>query len=84
MGVSDSKRAFVNDVFESIIPRYKKNKDLKIEDVYSESKGKPISEKKKFLTINVVARVPEAEINGKKYKDISVLTPLVNYMFREK
>ena len=81
----DAESIIIDDtlIYDTFL-NVKKNKDLKIEDVYSESKGKPISEKKKFLTINVVARVPEAEINGKKYKDISVLTPLVNYMFREK
>ena len=61
----------------------KKNKDLKIEEVYAKSIGKPISDKKKFLSIHVVAYVPEAKIKDKEYKNISVLSPLIKYMFRE-
>ena len=61
----------------------KKNKDLKIEDVYVQSTGKPISDKKKFFSITIVAYFPEAEINGKQYQRVSVLCPMVKYMFRE-
>ena len=61
----------------------KSNKDLKIEDVYVSCTGKPIPDKKKFLTINFVAYVPEAKINDKDYKNVNVLSPLINYMFRE-
>ena len=61
----------------------KKNKDLKIEDVYAKSTGKAISDKKKFFMINIAAIVPEATIKEKKYQNISVLSPLIKYMFRE-
>ena len=61
----------------------KKNKDLKIEDVYAKYSGKPISDKKRFLSIHVVAIVPEAKINGKDYKNVNALSPLVKYMFRD-
>ena len=72
-------KIMVYDTFLEI----KKNKDLKIEDVYSKSIGKPISDKKKFLSVNVVAYVPEAKIMEKDYKNVSVLSPLIKYMFRE-
>ena len=59
------------------------NKDLKIEDVYANYSKKPIPEKKTFLSIHVVATVSEAKINGKDYKNVNVLSPLVKYMFRD-
>lgn len=61
-----------------------KNKDIKIEDAYATIIGKPISNNKKFLSINIVATVPETQINGKDYKKVSVLSPMIRYMFREK
>ena len=61
----------------------KKNKDLKIEDVYAKYSGKAISPKKNYLSINVISFVPEAKINGKDYKNVNVLSPLIKYMFRE-
>ena len=61
----------------------KKNKDLKIEDVYAKYSGKAISPKKNYLSINVVSIVPEAKINGRDYKNVNVLSPLIKYMFRE-
>ena len=61
----------------------KRNKDLKIEAVYADCTGNPIPDKKKFLTINFVAKIPEAKINGKDYKNVDVLSPLINYRFRD-
>ena len=62
----------------------KKNKDLKIEDVYAESMGKPICDKKMFLLIDVAAFIPVTKINGKDYENVKVLSPLIKYIFREK
>ena len=61
----------------------KKNKDLKIEDVYAQYNGKPIPDKKKYFSISIVALVPETKINGKDYKNATVLSPLIKYMFRD-
>ena len=69
----------VYDTFLAI----KKNKDLKIENVYTESIGKPISDKKEFLSINVAAFIPATKINGKDYENVKVLSPLIKYIFRE-
>ena len=61
----------------------KKNKDLKIEDVYINSTGKPIPDKKTYLSIKISGIVSETKINGKDYKDVIVLSPLIKYIFRE-
>ena len=61
----------------------KKNKDLKIEDVYVQYNGKPIPDKKKDFSISIVAFVPETKINGKDYKNVSVLSPLIKYIFND-
>ena len=61
----------------------KKNKDLKIEDVYVQYNGKPIPDKKKDFSISIVAFVPETKINGKDYKNVSVLSPLIKYIFKD-
>ena len=63
----------------------KKNKDLKIEDVYAKSiKIKEIPEKTKFLPIHISATVSNTKIKGKEYKTAYVLLPLIKYLFREK
>jgi ubiquitin-activating enzyme E1 len=62
----------------------KKNKDLKIEDVYAESMGKQICDKKMFLLIDVAAFIPVTKINGKDYENVKVLSPLIKYIFKEK
>ena len=61
----------------------KKNKDLKIEDVYAKYIGKPIPDKKKYFSLSIVAYVPETKIDGKDYKNVNVLSPLIKYMFRD-
>jgi len=75
---------FIDDimVYDTFL-EIRNNINLKIEDVYAQSTGTPISDKKKFLSINIVAYVPEAKINGKEYKHVNVLSPLINYMFRD-
>ena len=70
-------------IYDSFLP-IKKNKDLKIEDVYATKKKKKISDKKRFLPIHIVATVSDVKINGKEYKSANVLTPPIIYMFREK
>ena len=61
----------------------KKNKDMKIEDVYAKYSEKPIPDKKKYFSLSIVAIVPETKINGKDYKNVNVLSPLIKYMFRD-
>jgi len=43
----------------------KKNKDLKVEDVYVKFSEKPIPDKKKYFSLSIVVFVPETKINGK-------------------
>ena len=87
--LKDKYQILVDTIFIDEIMVYdtfletKKNKDLKIEDVYADYSKKPIPEKKTFLSIHVVATVSEAKINGKDYKNVNVLSPLVKYMFRD-
>ena len=61
----------------------KKNKDMKIEDVYVKYSEKPIPDKKNYFSLSIVAIMPEAKINGKDYKNVNVLSPLIKYMFRD-
>ena len=61
----------------------KKNKDLKVEDVYVKFSEKPIPDKQKYFSLSIVDFVPETKINGKDYKNDSVLFPLIKYMFRD-
>ena len=70
-------------IYDTFLP-IKKNKDLKIEDVYAKIIGKEIPEKKNLLTIHIVGKVSDVKINGKDYQTANVLSPFINYMFREK
>ena len=61
----------------------KKNKDLKVEDIYVKFSEKPIPDKQKYFFLSIVIFVSETKINGKDYKNDSVLFPLIKYMFRD-
>ena len=71
------------NLYDTFLPGLKKNKDLKIEDVYINSTGKSIPDKKTYLSIKIAGIVSETKINGKDYKDVNVLSPLIKYIFRE-
>ena len=70
-------------IYVTFLETTKNNKDLKIEDAYAKYSGKAISPEKNCLSINVASIVPEAKINGKDYKNVNVLLPIIKYMFRE-
>ena len=67
---------FLNLIFDSA----KKKLGLKIEDVYETSKKKKIE--KNYLLIQIFGNVPETEIEGKTFKNVSAYIPPIKYYFK--
>ena len=56
---------------------------LKIEDAYEKSTHKKISEKRKYLNIQVIASIAETKIGDKTLQNVSVFIPPIKYIFRK-
>jgi ubiquitin-activating enzyme E1 len=56
--------------------------EIKVEDAYKNTEDKKINENKKYLLIDIIGTVPEAEIEAKTYKNPSVSTPKIKYIFK--
>ena len=69
-------------IYDTIL-EVKNNKAHKIEDVYVNYTRKPNFDKKRFLYIQIISIVPVAIINGREYKDVNVLFPLIKYNFSD-
>ena len=61
----------------------KAKRALKLEEAYEKNAQKKISEKKKYLNIQVIGSIAETKIGDKTFKNASVFIPPIKYIFRK-
>jgi hypothetical protein len=60
----------------------KNNKGIKIEEAYEKKMNIKIKEDIKYFLLSIIGKVPETEIEGETYKNVSVDIPPIKYIFK--
>ena len=61
---------------------FNNNGDIKIEDAYKSIVDNKMNENKKYFLIDIIGTIPEAEIGGKKYENVTVSAPKIKYILK--
>jgi len=70
-------------IYDIYLPSFKKNGDLKIEDIYEKNFGKKIDDKKRYLLIRVLGIISETKIKDKTYNNIPISMPHIKYILKK-